>query len=790
MALANRQDSQNSDNLDAILDLEKDSIESNNSDPKEEQEDDFFKDNEDVRALLMDTKTVDEDLSESSDSDEENKKDPWFKELIEIEWFSQNSHDIEDYETLDILVKDIDKLSMNSSDIEDDEQLEIVEDDINEEEDQKSKKQSKTKKRKRTDGDKEKKEVRFIPLPESDAKRLKRRAMKLKNKELEEKKRQIEIESLQTGVSTKALENEAMIKFIKEIYRNPDDLEYTKENIKGKSHENEGILRKLRDADRFEDIISHLTQLHPPIFAGEYKKTKAWSLCRSKDDESELGFYLWGFQLSFKKEGAQLRVLYIELEDGQNKKISVVGDTFYSDYHKIDIPLNPGAYSFADIKNTIIATQKEFDVRNKDLVLAELKMNVFMSTLITNEDITFELKEGDKSGIFAYEIDKKQKSIEIKDFVHIMSNEETLKTYPRFVGIDFNQQCRKLNIKIFSAIRTLLKQTFDKSIVKKYEKMSYGAEEAYKAFMSLDPSLFRFKLKIQYKQDGNIVKTLRQLKMERDGFSMDKEALMESEKGLRERGTDFSYYKQELKYKYDNKTDEEINRMLFSIDIDLEEDPFTNVNQILPNTDMIEMVYLIMPPTSDFNDLLDDYTRKVYPKYGTEDKIYRFTENSIDMMIRKVNEKCRKCKKVVTQSHFVSEAITLPKYLIMYASKGEEKRIVMPDRIKPFRDRSLYELKGFVVYEEKDKARITNELVAYLRKDKSTWVKIFNSRKENEYMTELQMKSGYSHVLEDESGDPLNPSNLKVCGGFKVNYEDQFLTKYLYKALIYKLIGK
>ena len=224
----------------------------------------------------MDAKSADEDLSESSDSDEDNKKDPCFKELIEIDCFSQNSHDIEDYETLNILIKDIDKLSMNSSDIEDDEQFEEIEDDIKEEEEEeKGKKQSKTKKRARADKDKESKGVRFIPLPESEAKKLKRRALKQKNKELEEKRKQIEIETFHAGYSAKALENEAMIKFIKEIYNNPEDSEYTKEVIKGKQSENEGILRKLRDADRFEDIISHLAQLHPPIFAGEYKKTKA-----------------------------------------------------------------------------------------------------------------------------------------------------------------------------------------------------------------------------------------------------------------------------------------------------------------------------------------------------------------------------------------------------------------------------------------------------------------------------------------------------------------------------------
>ena len=311
----------------------------------------------------------------------------------------------------------------------------------------------------------------------------------------------------------------------------------------------------------------------------------------------------------------------------------------YNDYHKIDIPLNPGAYSFSDIKNTIIATQKGFDVRSKDLVLADLKMNVHMNSLITNEDITFELREGDKSGIFAYEIDKKQKSIEIKDFIHIMSYEETLKTYPRFVGIDFNQQSRKLNMKIFSAIRTLLIQTFDKSIIRKYEKLGNSIEDAYKAYMDLEPNDFRFKLKVQYKQDSNIIKTLRHLKMEREGFTMDRDAKMESEKGLRERVTDFTYYKQELKLKYDNKTEEEINRMLFSIDIDLEDDPYSKVTDLLPHTNMVEMIYLIMPPASDFSDLLDNYTSKVYPQAGTEDKIYRFTENSIDMMIRKVTEK-------------------------------------------------------------------------------------------------------------------------------------------------------
>jgi hypothetical protein len=65
---------------------------------------------------------------------------------------------------------------------------------------------------------------------------------------------------------------------LEQIFINPDDSELTKIVIKTKKDENGGLFRKLRDIDRFEDIITHLGCLNPPVFTGEYKKVKSCSL--------------------------------------------------------------------------------------------------------------------------------------------------------------------------------------------------------------------------------------------------------------------------------------------------------------------------------------------------------------------------------------------------------------------------------------------------------------------------------------------------------------------------------
>lgn len=97
-----------------------------------------------------------------------------------------------------------------------------------------------------------------------------------------------------------------------------------------------------------------------------------------------------------------------------------------------------------------------------------------------------------------------------------------------------------------------------------------------------------------------------------------------------------------------------------------------------------------------------------------------------------------------------------------------------------------------MVFDEKDRNKTSNELTVYFRKDRATWIKMFNSRKEIEYITELKMKSdnvlGASDVLDPNKINEI--SHKKVCNGFPVNFEDQYLHKYLYKGLIYKLIAK
>jgi hypothetical protein len=118
----------------------------------------------------------------------------------------------------------------------------------------------------------------------------------------------------------------------------------------------------------------------------------------------------------------------------------------------------------------------------------------------------------------------------------------------------------------------------------------------------------------------------------------------------------------------------------------------------------------------------------------------------------------------------------------VYANKGEEKRLVMPDKIKPFKKKCLYELKGFLVFDESEKQKLKSELTAYMRSGKNSWIKIFNTRKELEYKTECKLKENTS-VLDEKH-------YKKACGGYEVNFEDQFLHKYLYKGLIYKLIAR
>jgi hypothetical protein len=132
---------------------------------------------------------------------------------------------------------------------------------------------------------------------------------------------------------------------------------------------------------------------------------------------------------------------------------------------------------------------------------------------------------------------------------------------------------------------------------------------------------------------------LRQRRMQKEGFDLDEDAKEENKKGLREHLADFNYYKQELQNKYDYKTEDELKRMMFSYDMDLEDDPQRILADIIPNHEMVEKVYVIMPPAADFSDLSEDFNRKVNKISGLDDKVYKFNDSSVDMKIRKIVEK-------------------------------------------------------------------------------------------------------------------------------------------------------
>ena len=267
--------------------------------------------------------------------------------------------------------------------------------------------------------------------------------------------------------------------------------------------------------------------------------------------------------MKLKSEASQIRVMYVKVDEINNQKISTIGDVSYDDYDKYDIPFIPQSYTMGDIRKTIISTQKDFDPERKQLVMVDLESNVDLNQIIHEDDIVFELKEGDRNGIFGYEIDKNYHDIKVTDFLHITSFDDTLKTYPRFVGIDFRAPCRKINLKIFEALRMLLRQTLDKSTTKLYEKYGNSLEESYKQYMQLDETDFRFTIKVQYKETENVMKKLRVVKLERDGFNMTDEARKEAEEGMREQMADYNYYRQEMGISEGANTEEEIGKLMF-----------------------------------------------------------------------------------------------------------------------------------------------------------------------------------------------------------------------------------
>jgi hypothetical protein len=781
--------------LDEILDLEEDPIGSQISDKKTEkeeepeEEEDF---DEDKELQEMYGKTMAEDLcSDLEESDEENKRDPYFVEKINIEWVSSNSHDVEDYETLDWLIKDMDKLSVNSSELEED-FIDDPEKDLEEDEtvDQKKAKKKKIKISKQ----KEKRGVRFIPLPEEEARRHKRRNKKNKRKEFEEKKEKekevVMAKYRSEGISTKLIENEAFVKFIKSIFTNKSDNEYTKENKTGGRDENESLFSKLRDMDRFEDIITHLCSLNPPIFTGEYKKVKTCSLCKYKDFDKQMSFNLSAFLMSLNSEASQLRVMYIKWDDSYNNKFSLIGDVDFEDYETYDIPFIPKSYSMGEIKDVIKSTQNEFNEKEKQLVIVDLVRNVQINTIIEDDEMVFDLKEGDRSGIWAYEIDIAEGKVDLLDFVHIQSFDEVFKSHPRFVGINQSASCKSINIKIFKSIRMLLRQTLEKSVTKKYEKYGNNLEEIYKDYMRLDDTDYRFTLTIQYHETENVMRKLRIAKLERDGFSLDEETRKQTEAGASEQLVDVNYYKAELGAKYGTGWEDDIDKLMFQLNIDLEEEGFTPFAKAIPCLDEIDKIIVKMPPWADFTELLEHNNARIHETNSLDSKIYKFTDESLKKNIRRVLEKCSQCKKTIYQTHTVSDILLLPKYILIYANKNEEKRLVMPDRLRPFSKKCLYELKGFIVFDEKDKEKTKIEYTAYFRKEKNNWIKIFNTRKEMEHKTALRMKQNDFSTAVDLNSHLVVADNLKDGEGFPVRFEEQFLHKYLYKALIYKLIVK
>ena len=378
--------------LDDILQLENISDQSNLSenDQGNEKGNDFLDENDDIKAMMMEDDELDDDLSETSESDEEKKKDPCFKEMIALEWVREDSHDFEDYETLKVLIEDVDKLSQDSSEMDED-IIPEVEGDLDSDEDviMQGKKSKKDKKFRRNKG------PRFIPLPDNLRSKYGKKTYEKRQAKQEERMKQIERATLQAnGMNARTLENEAFGKIIKEIV-----LTHNEGNnvVKSKQDNNtQHFIRKLKDLDSFEDIMTHLASLSPALFTGEFKKVKTCALWKHRDFQSELSFYLNGFQMTLNKEAAQLRVLYIKYDSLSSKKMSFLGEKQFDDYERYNIPFMPDSYKTSEIRDIVLATQTGFDHANKKLVLADLSMNVQLNCILTNQDIMFELKEGEK----------------------------------------------------------------------------------------------------------------------------------------------------------------------------------------------------------------------------------------------------------------------------------------------------------------------------------------------------------------------------------------------------------
>lgn len=112
-----------------------------------------------------------------------------------------------------------------------------------------------------------------------------------------------------------------------------------------------------------------------------------------------MSFNLSGFLMSLNSEASQLRVMYVKCDDSDHNKFSIIGDVDYEDYETYDIPFIPKSYTMGEIKSVITSTQNEFNDNEKQLVIVDLVRNVQISTIIEDDEMVFDLKEGDRSGI-------------------------------------------------------------------------------------------------------------------------------------------------------------------------------------------------------------------------------------------------------------------------------------------------------------------------------------------------------------------------------------------------------
>ena len=150
---------------------------------------------------------------------------------------------------------------------------------------------------------------------------------------------------------------------------------------------------------------------------------------------------LSGFPIELKKEASQIKVIYYKYDDVMWSKLPESYDiSLHESFEIYNIPLNPGSYTADQIKGTIKRTKSDFG-KYRALCLADVNQSV-LNHIEKQNNTKFDLKHGENLTISVYEIPNKQKSVEIKDFVHILSHAETLEAHPWFVGINFKDTCK------------------------------------------------------------------------------------------------------------------------------------------------------------------------------------------------------------------------------------------------------------------------------------------------------------------------------------------------------------